>query len=214
MYQKCITDAKSSAQGLGSGSWMCRKCGLYRRSRAQGPETLPCAKTSRAQGVPNRNQIGTQLGGRRRSPPVDSLNGLNSLLPLLEPSSETLFGNKLKNKRNTQLYKNNTQQTHDEHPQIQNTETVVCACVVCCPLVFFVFTNNKINHTKIPQQSTLIAIYWIFIIASLLLNIYYRIFTIEHVLLNLYYWMFTIESLLLNLYYWIFTVESLLWNLH
>jgi len=113
---------------------MCRKCGLYRRSRAQGPETLPCAKTSRAQGVPNRNQIGTQLGGRRRSPPVDSLNGLNSLLPLLEPSSETLFGNKLKKqKKYTTIQEQHTTNTRRTSANTKHRNRCVC---VCCVLSF------------------------------------------------------------------------------
>ena len=73
---------------------MCRKCGLYRRSRAQGPETLPFTKTSRAQDHANLNaNRNATLARPRRSPPFDSLNGLNFFLPLLEPSSETLSGN-------------------------------------------------------------------------------------------------------------------------
>ena len=116
MCRKCVTVVESGAQGPGPGSEnvskvcncrqfqrpgprlsrMCRKCGLYRRSRAQGPETLPCAQTSRAQGLPkserDRNQSVTQVRWIRRPPPVDSLNGINSFLPLLASSSETLLG--------------------------------------------------------------------------------------------------------------------------
>ena len=87
-YQKCVTVAKSSVQG--PGFWVQNVTKVWPASQIQGPwsgntalrEKEPCTGSY---------QIGTWVRWIRRSPPVDSLNGLNSFLPPLEPSSETLL---------------------------------------------------------------------------------------------------------------------------
>ncbi len=145
MYQKCVTVAKSSAQDLGLGSSMCRKRGQNRRSKPRRRNHCPARKRAGRRGSQVGPQIGTQIGSQigsqirsqigtqparpRRSPPVDSLNGLNSFLPVLEPSSEPLLGNNNPSNNTTQTtrtqHKTNND-THNKHNK-QHTHTTSTA---------------------------------------------------------------------------------------
>ncbi len=96
-------NAKSWAQDPGRGSKVCNcrkieRPGSRPRVRKCGKRPVACANLfrkhcpARERAERRRHIFGTVFGWIRRSPPVDSLNGLNSFLPPFELSSETLLG--------------------------------------------------------------------------------------------------------------------------